>query len=69
MAPDRARGQAALGVWLTDRGRIAEASPHLAAARQTFTELRASGWLRELDASALVVGGRVGAHDHAIPSK
>jgi hypothetical protein len=49
-APDRARGQATLGLWLTRQGRSAEAGALLAAARQTFTDLRASAWLRELDA-------------------
>ncbi len=50
-APDRARAQAALGVWLTRQGRSAEAAPHLAGARETFTELRATAWLRELDSA------------------
>ncbi len=49
--PDRARAQAALGVWLTRHGRSAEAAPHLTAARETFTELRATAWLRELDSA------------------
>jgi class 3 adenylate cyclase/tetratricopeptide (TPR) repeat protein len=49
--PDRARAQATLGIWLTRRGRAADATPHLAAARQTFTDLRATAWLRELDSS------------------
>jgi class 3 adenylate cyclase/tetratricopeptide (TPR) repeat protein len=49
IAPDRARAQATLGRWLVGRGRRADADPHLAAARQTFTELRANAWLRELD--------------------
>jgi tetratricopeptide (TPR) repeat protein len=49
--PDRARAQAALGVWLTRHGRAADAAPHLTAARETFTELRATAWLRELDSA------------------
>jgi len=53
-APSRARGQATLGIWLTQRGRPAEASPHLAAARATYTELRAAAWLDELDAALSV---------------
>ncbi|MFN2562894.1 MAG: adenylate/guanylate cyclase domain-containing protein [Jatrophihabitans sp.] len=49
--PDRARTQAALGAWLTRRGRSADAAPHLATARDTFTDLRATAWLRDLDAA------------------
>ena len=49
--PDRARAQAALGVWLTRQGRPSEATPYLALARATLTELRATTWLRELDAA------------------
>jgi hypothetical protein len=56
--PDRARAQATLGVWLTRHGRGADAAPHLAAARETLTQLRASAWLRELDAAlALAAAG------------
>ena len=51
MAPDHGRAQATLGVWLTGQGRGAHAGPHLAAARDTFTQLRATAWLRELDAA------------------
>jgi tetratricopeptide (TPR) repeat protein len=50
-APDRARAQATLGLWLRRQGRTAEATPLLAAARTTFGELRAAAWLQELDAS------------------
>jgi class 3 adenylate cyclase/tetratricopeptide (TPR) repeat protein len=50
-APDRARAQATLGLWLTQQGRSADATPHLAAARATFTDLRATAWLRDLDAA------------------
>jgi hypothetical protein len=49
--PDRARAQATLALWLTRQARSAEAAPHLAAARATFTELRATAWLRDLDSS------------------
>jgi tetratricopeptide (TPR) repeat protein len=49
--PYRARAQATLGVWLTQQGRPADAAPYLAAARESFTELRASLWLRDLDAA------------------
>jgi class 3 adenylate cyclase/tetratricopeptide (TPR) repeat protein len=52
MVPDRARAQATLGRWLDGHGRRAEAEPYLAAARTTFTELRAHGWLRDLDGTA-----------------
>jgi tetratricopeptide (TPR) repeat protein len=47
--PDRARAQAALGVWLWRSGRTAEAARQLDAARATFTELGAAVWLRDLD--------------------
>jgi len=58
LVPDRARAQATLGRWLSGQGRHAEAQPHLAAARQTFTDLRANAWLRELDATpSLSVAG------------
>ncbi len=50
-APDRARAQATLGLWLLQQGRTAEATPLLHAARATFGELRAAAWLHELDAS------------------
>ncbi|MDQ6851656.1 MAG: AAA family ATPase [Actinomycetota bacterium] len=49
--PARARAQAVLASWLVRQGRGAEASPHLQAARETFTELRATAWLRQLDAA------------------
>jgi hypothetical protein len=58
VVPDRARAQAALGRWLIGQGRAADAEPHLHAARQTFAELRADAWLRELDgAPPLSVAG------------
>ncbi len=47
--PDRARAQATLGLWLTRQHRHADAEPELAAARHTFTALRATAWLRDLD--------------------
>jgi hypothetical protein len=49
--PDRARTQAALGVWLTRQARSADAASHLSAARDTFTDLRATAWLHVLDAT------------------
>ena len=58
IVPDRARAQATLGRWLSGQGRRADAEAHLAAARQTFTELGAKAWLHELDsASRLSVAG------------
>jgi class 3 adenylate cyclase/tetratricopeptide (TPR) repeat protein len=58
VVPDRARAQATLGRWLAGQGRQAEAEPYLAAARQTFTELRANAWLRDLDGTpSLSVAG------------
>lgn len=49
--PARARAQAVLGTWLIRHGRGDEGSPHLQAARDTFTDLRATAWLRQLDAA------------------
>ncbi|HKC29095.1 MAG TPA: adenylate/guanylate cyclase domain-containing protein [Jatrophihabitans sp.] len=49
--PDRGRAQAALGIWLAQHGRSEAAVAHLAAARDTFAELRAAAWLRDLDAA------------------
>jgi hypothetical protein len=58
IVPDRARAQATLGRWLIRQGRSAEAEPHLAAARRTFTDLGANAWLRDLDdAPSLSVAG------------
>jgi Tfp pilus assembly protein PilF len=51
LAPDRARAQAILGRWLAGQGRLAEAQPHLDAARQAFTDLPAVASLRELDSA------------------
>jgi hypothetical protein len=50
-APDRARAQATLALWLLRSGRTADAAPLVAAARATFGQLRAEAWLRELDSS------------------
>jgi tetratricopeptide (TPR) repeat protein len=56
--PDRARGQATLGLWLIRQGRTSEAAEHLAAARATFTDLQATAWLRDLEsATALAAAG------------
>jgi class 3 adenylate cyclase/tetratricopeptide (TPR) repeat protein len=49
LVPDRARAQAALGRWLLGQGRRVDAEPHLAAARQTYVDLGANAWLRDLD--------------------
>jgi class 3 adenylate cyclase/tetratricopeptide (TPR) repeat protein len=49
--PYRARAQATLGVWLTAQARLADAGRYLGAARQTFAELHANAWLRDLDAA------------------
>jgi hypothetical protein len=50
-----ARGMAAqaredLGRWLVDQGSSAEAEPLLTAARATYEEIGATGWLASLDA-------------------
>jgi len=47
----RARAQEDLGRWLTSRGRGSEATPLLDAARATYEEIDAAGWLARLDAS------------------
>jgi hypothetical protein len=58
LVPDGAQTRAVLGRWLTGQGRHAEAQLHLVAARDTFTDLRATAWLRELEgASALSAAG------------
>jgi class 3 adenylate cyclase/tetratricopeptide (TPR) repeat protein len=49
--PARAQAEASLGIWLTRQGRSSDAVPHLTAARATFTELRATAWLRDLDSA------------------
>jgi len=49
--PDRARAQATLGRWLARQGRAVDADPYLKAARETFIDLRASAWLRELESA------------------
>jgi hypothetical protein len=49
IVPDRARAQATLGRWLESHGRRADGEPYLAAARQTYLELGANAWLRDLD--------------------
>jgi class 3 adenylate cyclase len=52
----RARAEAELGRWLVGQGRADEAEQLLERARETFTEIGATGWLRQLDA---VVTGQV----------
>jgi hypothetical protein len=54
-----ARAQAAYGVWLTTRGRIAEAEPLLTAARAAYASLGAVAWLAELEEA--LSGHRVGS--------
>ncbi len=54
MVPDAARTAAALGVWLTRQGRVAEAAEHLRAARAAFADLGARRWERELDEALAV---------------
>ncbi len=49
-APTAARARADLGAWLVHEGRIAEAEPLLAAARETFERLGARRWSAQLDA-------------------
>jgi hypothetical protein len=44
-----ARTNAAYGVWLTTRGRIAEAEPLLTAARAAYASFGAVAWLEELE--------------------
>jgi hypothetical protein len=48
----RACAQEELGRWLVDQGRPGEAAPLLAAARSTYVEIGALGWLARLDAFA-----------------
>ncbi len=50
--PERARTQEQLGRWLQGHDRDAEAAELLAAARVTYSELGALGWLRALGAGA-----------------
>ena len=52
-----ARARAAYGVWLTRQGRAEDAAAQLTAARQTYEELGAVGWLRELEEQ--LAGSRV----------
>ncbi len=49
----RAQAQEDLGRWLTGQGRAAEAGPLLAAARETYIEIGADGWLARLDSWAI----------------
>ncbi len=48
----RAKAQAELGTWLIGQGRAAEAQSLLEAARLTFREIGAHGWLADLEALA-----------------
>jgi class 3 adenylate cyclase len=49
---ERAGAQEELGRWLVDQGRPGDAGPLLAAARSTYAEIGALGWLARLDAFA-----------------
>jgi hypothetical protein len=49
---ERAVAQEELGRWLVDQGRPDDAEPLLAAARSTYVEVGALGWLARLDAFA-----------------
>jgi hypothetical protein len=44
-----ARAEAAYGAWLTRRGRVADAQPHLEAARTAYADLGAVAWLEDLE--------------------
>ena len=48
--PTARRARAELGTWLVHQGRVAEAEPLLAAARETFDRLGARRWTAQLDA-------------------
>ena len=52
--PMRARTQQALGEWLLGQGQVDEAAEILAAARATYQELGAAGWLARLGAPSHV---------------
>ncbi len=52
--PDAARARHALGGWLAGQGRDTEATELLVAARATYTELEATGWLSELAELGLI---------------
>ena len=47
---ERARAQEELGRWLVGQDRALDAEPLLAAARATYAEVHATGWLARLDA-------------------
>jgi tetratricopeptide (TPR) repeat protein len=51
----RARAQEEYGRWLLSQGRGTEASPLLEAARATYDEIGAAGWLARLDATRATV--------------
>jgi class 3 adenylate cyclase len=44
-----ARARAGYGVWLTRLGRVADAQPHLEAARTAYADLGAVAWLEDLE--------------------
>jgi class 3 adenylate cyclase/tetratricopeptide (TPR) repeat protein len=49
MVGERARAQEELARWLVGQGRAGEADPLLAAARASYSEIGAPGWLAQLD--------------------
>ncbi len=49
----RAQAQEDLARWLTEQGRSTDAEPLLTAARETYTEIGADGWLARLNAWAV----------------
>jgi hypothetical protein len=51
----RGRAQEELGRWLLSQGRGTEAAPLLEAARATYEEIGAAGWLARLDAARATV--------------
>jgi hypothetical protein len=55
--PARARTQQELGEWLRSVGRSAEADELFEAARATYQQLGAQGWLRELDRARVDAAG------------
>jgi hypothetical protein len=55
---ERARAQEELGRWLIGQDRGLDADPLLAAARATYAEVGAAGWLATLDARTGAVPAR-----------
>jgi class 3 adenylate cyclase/tetratricopeptide (TPR) repeat protein len=57
--PFEAKAKGVLGRWLKQQGRDEEAARWLGEARKTLTELRAEGWLAELDEPWLGMAGEL----------